>query len=122
MKNSRVPKANTKALLQSIKTTRPWQLIGIDFVGPLPETTEGNKYILSIIDLFSKFALAFATKRQDSQTVTDCLRRVFAEFGVPSRILSDQGRCFESREFLDFCKLWNVQKIIYLSLPSHEQW
>lgn len=104
------PKVNTQAYLQPITTTRPWELLCIDFIGPLPETVRGNKYILSIVDHFTKFALAFPTSRQDSKTVVDCLTHVFSEFGVASRILSDLGRCFTSVEFLDFCKLWNVQK------------
>ena len=49
-------------------------------------------------------------KKRDSRTLIDCLTRLFSEFGAPSRIISDQGRCFVSKEFLDWCKLWNVRK------------
>ena len=32
-----------------------WQRIGIDLVGPLPETSRGNKYIITCMDYFSKW-------------------------------------------------------------------
>ena len=104
------PKENTRAELQPIKTTAVFELLEIDFIGPLPETTNGNKYILSVVDHFSKYAAAYATSKQDSKTVIDCLTKLFSEFGVPSKILSDQGRSFVSKEFQDFLKLWNVKK------------
>ena len=103
-------KENTKAQLQPIESNKTWEVIEIDFVGPLTETANNNKYILSIVDHFSKYAVAHATPRQDSRTVVECLTKLFSQFGAPGRIISDQGRCFISKEFLDFCKLWNVRK------------
>ncbi len=103
-------KENTKAQLQPIESTKAWEVIEIDFIGALTETTNNNKYILSIVDHFSKYAVTYATPRQDSRTVVDCLTKLFSQFGAPGRIISDQGRCFISKEFLDFCKLWNVRK------------
>jgi hypothetical protein len=97
-------KENTKAELQPIISTHPLDLIEIDFVGPLPTSRRNFRYILSIIDHFSKFAMAIPTTRMDSGTVIDCLNNFCSEFGTPNRILSDQARNFISREFLDWCK------------------
>ena len=103
-------KVNTKAALQPIESHRNLELIEIDFIGPLPLTQQNNRYILSVVDHFSKYAVAYATTRQDSKTVIQCLSKYFSEFGIVERILSDQGRCFISQEFLDFCKAWNIKK------------
>ena len=65
-------KENTKANLQPIKSTRTMELIEIDFIGPLTTTKRGNKYILTIVDHFSKFATAYSTERQDTETVISC--------------------------------------------------
>ena len=62
-------KENAKADLQPIKSTRTMELIEIDFIGPLTTTKRGNKYILTIVDHFSKFATAYSTKRQDTEAV-----------------------------------------------------
>ena len=51
-------KEDTKANLQPIVTTRRWQMLVIDFLGPLTETSLRNKYILTIIDHFTKYAIA----------------------------------------------------------------
>lgn len=53
-----------------------WELVGIDFVGPLPETERGNKYIITCTDLFSKWPVIFTT------------------FGIPKAVLSDNGSEF----------------------------
>ena len=86
------------------------ELIEIDFIGPLTTTKRGNKYILTIADHFSKFATAYSTERQDTETVISCLNNYFSKYGPVERILSDQGRSFLSKEFLSFLKLWNITK------------
>ena len=103
-------KENTKANLQPIKSTRTMELIEIDFIGPLTTTKRGNKYILTIVDHFSKFAIAYSTERQDTETVISCLNNYFSKYGPVERILSDQGRSFFLKEFLSFLKLWNITK------------
>jgi hypothetical protein len=103
-------KENTKALLQTITSKQPWELIEIDFIGPVNESTSGKKYILSVVDHFSKYAVTYATSRQDSKTVIECLTNLVAQYGVPQRILSDQGRSFVSKDFQNFCVAWNIKK------------
>jgi hypothetical protein len=114
-------KENTKAELQPIISTHPLDLIEIDFVGPLPTSRRNFRYILSIIDHFSKFAMAIPTTRMDSGTVIDCLNKFCSEFGTPNRILSDQARNFISREFLDWCKAWNIRKATSTSYHPQTQ-
>src|SRR5438477_12552126 len=50
-------KAHQKLIapLQPIKTGNPFQRINIDYAGPLPETTSGNRYLLVIIDSFTNW-------------------------------------------------------------------
>jgi hypothetical protein len=52
--------ANTKAGLpqQMPPTTELGQIIAIDLAGPLPETANGNKYIVTIMDTFSRYVSA----------------------------------------------------------------
>ena len=37
-----------------------WHQVGMDLIGPLPETSLGNKYIITLTDYFSKWAKATA--------------------------------------------------------------
>jgi hypothetical protein len=82
-------KENTIAKLQPIVSNQTLELIEIDFIGPITPSKRGHKYILSIIDHFSKFAVAYPTYSQDTRAVVDCLNKFMSEFGIPERILSD---------------------------------
>ena len=75
---------------------RPFQCVSMDFVGPLPTTDKNNKYILVVIDLFSRFTRLFATSDKSSETVIDCLTCVFNTFGYPVTLLSDNALEFRS--------------------------
>ena len=37
-----------------------WHQVGMDFIGPMPETPRGNRYIITLTDYFSKWAEAAA--------------------------------------------------------------
>ena len=41
--------------LHPILTHQAFDMLGLDYIGPLPETPDGNKYILNIIDYFTRF-------------------------------------------------------------------
>ena len=80
-------------------------------MGPLPETHDGNKYVLVIIDFFSKFAEAFPLPNMEAVTVANKLvNEYIARYGVPLEIHSDQGRQFESGLFSEVCQLLDIKK------------
>lgn len=81
-------------------------MIGVDLVGPLKTTHQGNKYILSIIDYYTKYAEAIALPK----TVVPALEQVFASHGMPSVLLTDQGRNFESHLVKSICQLFGIDK------------
>ena len=58
--------------------------------------------ILVLIDAHSKWIEAFCTLNATSNAVIDKLRPLFATFGVPETIVSDNGTCFVSEEFKHF--------------------
>lgn len=52
---------------------RPWQLLSVNTVGPLPRTSSGFCYILSLYDLFSKFCLFLPMRKNDNKTIVHLL-------------------------------------------------
>ena len=44
--------------------------MGIDFVGPLPEASLGIKFILVLVDYFSRFIIPFTTKIANIKDIT----------------------------------------------------
>ena len=54
---------------------------------------------LILIDAHSKWIEAFCTPNATSQAVIHELRGVFARFGIPEMVVTDNGSCFVSEEF-----------------------
>ena len=94
-----------KAPLQSYIAGAPMDRIQIDLLGPLPESTSRNKYVLVIIDQFSKWVQAYALPHQGSELVAEKLVKEFiAVFVVSLELHSDQGSSFQSELFKELCR------------------
>ena len=97
----------------------PFYMVGIDIVGPLKTTKHGNRYILSIIDYYTKYAEAEPLPDQQAETVVRKLETIFARHGMPSIIITDQGSNFESHLFSSMCNLFGIER--RRTTPYHPQ-
>lgn len=77
----------------------PWSRLNIDFLGPFQ-----NKYYLVVIDAHSKWIEVEKVNTTSAVIVIQCLRQLFARFGLPKRIVSDNGPPFSSAEFERYLK------------------
>ncbi len=67
----------------------------MDLVGPLPETQAGHKYILTMMDGFSRYVSATTIPCKEASVVANqLLEHWICQFGTPVRIHTDQGREF----------------------------
>ena len=99
---------------------RPWQVVAVDLVGPMPETPRGNRWILVLTDHFTRWQDALAIADATAPTVASVLdKRVFCYLGLPERIHSDQGAQFQSQLMQELCQLWGVTKTS--TTPYHPQ-
>jgi hypothetical protein len=105
------PVPSRKAPLQSMRVGYPNEIVGIDIMGPLPETRNGNRYIIVMVDYFTKWMEAAATQTIDASTVADVIfDRWICQWGAPCQLHSDQGSSFESNVILELCKLLQIDK------------
>ncbi|XP_025076735.1 uncharacterized protein LOC112553609 [Pomacea canaliculata] len=98
-----------KAPMSTIVTSHPLELLTIDF---LTIEVKGEKQnILVIMDHFTKFVQTILTRDQTARTTARALwNDFFMTYGFPGRILSDQGRDFESKLIQELCSLAGIQK------------
>ena len=98
------------AELVNIQSTQPMELVCFDFLS-LERSKGGYENILVITDHFTRYAQAFPTRNQLATTTAKVLFENFVvHYGFPARILSDQGRNYESSVIKELCKLAGVDK------------
>jgi hypothetical protein len=74
-----------KAPIIPIEITQPFEMYGIDFIGPLKETQQGNKYILVIMNYFTKWPEAKALKEATGKNVSEFLyKEIICRYGKPN--------------------------------------
>lgn len=98
------------AQLVSIKTSRPLELLCMDFLSLEPDSSN-TRDILVLTDHFTKFAVALPTPNQKAKTVARCLwENYIIYYGIPERIHTDQGQDFESKLIKELCDFAGIQK------------
>ena len=101
--------------------TRPWQLGGMDFMGPFNVSTRGNRYIILSIDHFTKIAIGAATVSLDAETTARfLLDEIVCRYGMVEKILTDQGVNFESNMLKHLCILLNTKKTFSVDSTSNK--
>ena len=114
------PQSKPQAPLQIVLVGAPMERVAVDIAGPFPVSASGNRYIVVVIDYFSKWPEAFPVPNQEAETVARVLvDGVFCRFGVPDELHSDQGRNFESTLFRECCQLLGIRKT--RTTPLHPQ-
>ncbi|GFT59336.1 hypothetical protein TNCV_3892551 [Trichonephila clavipes] len=98
-------------LLQTPVPAQRFESIAIDLFGPLPETTEGMKWIFIVEDYTTKwvelFPLKQATAKECAMTL---LNEVFLRYGVPRRLISDNGTQFVSAVMQQLCFVLDINQ------------
>ena len=84
----------------------------MDYAGPV----QGKMYLV-LIDAHSKWIEAFCTPTATSAAVIEELRPLFAKFGIPETVVTDNGTCFVSAEFENFLASNGIRHIT--SAPYH---
>ena len=104
-----------KAELNPIVATRPMELVHIDYLTiEAPENSRSSKdiNILIITDHYTRYAQAHITSSQKAHVVAKTLwEHFFVHYGFPEKILSDQGRNFESVLISELCELTQIKKL-----------
>ncbi len=92
-----------------------WDL-QIDWVGPLPWSTRGNKYFLTVVCEFTKWIESLPAPNDTAETAACLLmNHIFSRFGLPLRVNSDRGTHFTIEILQDVWKLLGIQAKLHIS-------
>ena len=102
-----------KVEMQPIQVSFPMELIHLDFLtlgGKTGNVKSTN--IMVITDHFTRYAQAYVTPKQTAVVAAHALLENFlVHYGWPEKILTNQGRSFESNLFKEFCNLAKIKKL-----------
>ena len=93
--------------------TRPLELFGMDFFGPLtPKSTEGYSYLLVLVDYCTKWPIVIPTRtRRAEEIAAAILHQVVPIYGLPKAIISDNAKEFVSKALALLYQKLGIKKI-----------
>lgn len=92
----------------------------IDFVGPIPQSENGNKYIFTAVCDVTKVLVAVPTKDCTALTAAECLlEHIICRYNIPSKLISDNASNFVSKVIKELTNLFSINKIF--TTPYHPQ-
>ena len=83
--------------------TKPWERIHIDHAGPFM----GSMFLL-VVDAHSKWIECFIVPSTSSNCTIRILESLFARYGIPHTLVSDNASGFTGQDFQQFLKTYHI--------------
>ncbi|GFX60895.1 gypsy retrotransposon integrase-like protein 1 [Trichonephila clavipes] len=89
------PKIRSRGKLHRYNVGAPFERIAFDILGPLPRTASGNKYLLVVIDYFTKWPEVYPIPDQEAPTVAEAVvQHWISRYGGTSSTSFRSGKKF----------------------------
>lgn len=86
-----------------------WTFVHMDLLGPIKVTTRGNRYILSVVDSFSKFMCLRALTDKTTAEVANKFTNILNQYGTPQVAVSDNGKEFLGEKMQKLLKYYKIK-------------
>ncbi|KAH9247948.1 hypothetical protein BASA81_014407 [Batrachochytrium salamandrivorans] len=97
----------------------PFERWGIDFYGPMMETKNGSKYLITCIDYATRWVLAKPVREMTEAAVATFLYDLMMTYGAPFEIISDRGKSFLAEGISEFERENSIRHLA--TTPYHPQ-
>lgn len=101
-------------------TLEPFVRISMDTVGPLPADTEGYKFVLVIIDCFTRVIELYKCRTTEAAEAAFHLIDFISRYGTPEEVLSDRGTQFVNATIDSALQTLGVQHLLSLARSKEE--
>jgi hypothetical protein len=117
----KIPNRSVKEpMVITTTSSRPFEKIFMDIVGPFPKSHKGNIFILTLQDDLSKFAWAVPMINHEANTVAyHFVTQFVCLHGLPKSLVTDCGTEFLSHVFKEVCQLLKIKQTS--TTPYHPQ-
>jgi RNase H-like domain found in reverse transcriptase/Integrase zinc binding domain/Reverse transcriptase (RNA-dependent DNA polymerase)/Integrase core domain len=105
-------KSNAEPMGKPREASEPFQIMSVDFVGPLTRSKKGNTDIFVVLDWFSKFVWYLPMRSQCGRKAAEFLENeIFLKFSSPQEIICDNGSQFRGKIFKDLLNRYTVKPL-----------
>ena len=80
-----------------------WQM-DVAFLDDLKNFNNGNRYLLTCIDVFSKYAWVYPLKNKSAVSILETFKKILESGRKPQKLQTDKGKEFENKVFQKFLK------------------
>lgn len=91
----------------------------ITYMFDYADYNNGKKYILLIMDCYSKFTWGFSLSSKSADEVYINLEQLFLQCNIPKEISSDNGLEFRNNKIASLCSSFNIRQVF--GIPYHPQ-
>ncbi len=103
--------APTASPMQLHLVNEPWHTIGMDIMGPYPTTARQKRFLLVVVDYFTRWIELFPIRSTTSVDIANIImNEIFSRYGLPKYIVSDNGPQFVSNLFRNFCETFGIKQ------------
>jgi len=90
----------------------PFAHIGLDIVGPLPVTLQGNRYLIVAVDFFTKWVEAEPLKEANAQNIAEFIHKeIICRHAKPQEITTDRGTEFNNQLIKTLSEMYSIGHI-----------
>ncbi|KFD69273.1 hypothetical protein M514_18422 [Trichuris suis] len=107
----KTPQTKPAGCLQSISPpSRPFEMIGLDHLGPFPKSSKGNRHVIVCVDHLSKWVEAKAVPDTSTENVANfLLNEIVLRHGTPAKVITDRGTAFTSTKMAEVMEALGIQ-------------
>ena len=116
-KDKTKPKHNSMQIREM--TSIPFERVAVDLVGPFPTAVGGYRFLLTCIDMATRWPEAIPLRTTTARAIIKHLTDIFARCGFPTAIVTDNGSQFTGKVFHKWLKSKGIKHV--RASPYHPQ-